>query len=154
MVECMPFTEVLFSFLPLQIKEFLMEHPETDATSKSRRQCVQGVDNNIKWITKFEPKVAESLRGLLSWPVWLCKLLMLPPHAGMCPQNLSMSYETKDGKHKIDCDGLMDISVCLIFKTILKLHALFKMLGRQLQGLKHKSRSNCFVTKVILKSCK
>lgn len=49
-----------------EIKEFLMEHPETDATSKSRQQCVQGVDNNIKWITKFEPKVAESLRGLLS----------------------------------------------------------------------------------------
>ncbi|XP_077505245.1 uncharacterized protein LOC144115007 [Amblyomma americanum] len=49
-----------------EIKEFLKEHPETDATKQSRRECLQDVDNNIKWISKFEPKVAESLRGLLS----------------------------------------------------------------------------------------
>ncbi|XP_050052260.2 uncharacterized protein [Dermacentor andersoni] len=49
-----------------EIKEFLKEHPETDMTKQPRRECLQDVENNIKWISKFEPKVAESLRGLLS----------------------------------------------------------------------------------------
>uniref|UniRef100_A0A147BG10 glutamyl aminopeptidase n=1 Tax=Ixodes ricinus TaxID=34613 RepID=A0A147BG10_IXORI len=49
-----------------EMLEFFAQHPDAGASKQPREQCLHTVQNNIDWISKFEPKVSESVRVLLS----------------------------------------------------------------------------------------